>query len=254
MVTTEPSGLTYLTDILDIAIDLYATVLAALPGGPSTKAEAVEAMGGQLVASANCLLRQFDSGGAFGPNAPTDPVALARGVAEITFGCIGTVAKQVFTGPLATIVATVVGIPTGLAVSLIGAGDFFRDLFGGRYNYRMIITSSTGTTTKSSQPSCTASALQEAWNTTRGGTYGYTIEADAVTCDRELAIAFIDERKPVEVGNPDFGTAVFVAAGSAWKPLQRFRTPLPEMVRDPLLSAGLTVEQVQRVNTMIQRR
>ena len=139
-VFTEPSGLTYLTDILDVAVDLYATVVAALPR-QGTKAEAAERIGSRMIASTNCLLGQFDEGGAFGPEAPTDPVTLARGTAQTTFGCLGSIAREVFTGAVGAVIAVVVGIPTGLAVALIGGGEFFRDAFTGRYNYGIALTS-----------------------------------------------------------------------------------------------------------------
>jgi len=135
----------------------------------------------------------------------------------------------------------------------------------GAYAARGIVTATSATTTTdpavagavavtltakapvSPHGQCDSGLLERAWNAEFGGGYGYTVSD--VRCGTDIAVGFVEERRPDSAGDPDFGEALFVWRDGRWVPLGRQHTPTGW---EGWIELGATPAQAKRADSLLK--
>ena len=105
-------------------------------------------------------------------------------------------------------------------------------------------------------PSCDAATLAGAWNAKFEGDYPLDLgpyELTGPACDGDIAIGFVSQTRD-DLGNPDFGQAVFVAGPDGWTAVTRLRTPLCSNKLDLVEMHGMTPEAAETALTLMNVR
>ena len=75
---------------------------------------------------------------------------------------------------------------------------------------------------------------------------------DGPKCDGDVAVLFVSQ-DDIGDGNPDFGTAVFVARNGRWTSIARYRTAFAEMLEeDPEFMSATSPDQRRRVYALLE--
>ena len=178
-----------------------------------------------------------------GPDSAREPnFTVTAAPASATSIDATTTPKTSIPSPSSTIVATVSAPPTTNAPSLPTVDD------------QAGPAPETDIGPSNGSPSCDAATLANVWNQRFDGDFPLELgpyELTDAVCDNGVATGFVSQSRD-DLGNPDFGQAVFIAGPNGWTAVGRVRAPTCDTEMRLIESYGMDSEAAQAAARLMQ--